>query len=149
MIEPMPVETTRTRPNGHDRSLVSIIAEIREELKEFINTRVEMVKAEVQETMGAFKVAVPLGLMALALGWVAFLMFTLAVVVLIHSAFAGSAYAWFYAFVIVGFLWICFAAVSAFFAYNAIRSRGRFPKRTAEVLKADKMWLQTEARSHS
>jgi uncharacterized membrane protein YqjE len=149
MSEPILIERSRVGSNGHDRSLGSIISEIKEELKEFVNTRVEMVKAELRETVGAAKVAVPLGIMALALGWVAFLMFTLAVVVLIHSAFAGSTYAWFYAFVIVGFLWACFGAVAAFFAYNAIRSHGRFPKRTAEVLKADKMWLQTEARSHS
>jgi uncharacterized membrane protein YqjE len=149
MIEETYTESSRPRVNGHDRSLGSIIAEIKEELKDFINTRVQMVKAEVQETLGAARVAVPLILVALALFWVAFLLFTMGAVVLVASAFAGHAYAWFFAAIIVGFAWLCFGAVSAFFAYNAFRSRSRFPQRTVEVLKQDKVWLQAEARSHS
>jgi uncharacterized membrane protein YqjE len=152
MIESSAYEANRTR-NGHDRSLGSIIAEIKEEVKEFVNTRVEMVKAEIQEAMGAAKVAakvaVPLGLMALALFWVGFLLFTMAAVVLVAFAFAGHALAWFYAAIIVGFVWMALGAMCAFFAYNAIRSRSKFPQRTVQVLKADKAWLQTEARSAS
>ena len=151
MIEGTYTDAARpnSKMNGHDRSLGSIIAEIKEEVKDFVNTRVQVIRSEIQETVGAAKVALPLSFMALALFWIGLLLFTAAAVVLVASAFAGHVYAWFFATVIVGFLWICFGAIAAFFAYNAFRSRSRFPQRTVEVLKADKVWLQTEARSHS
>lgn len=135
--------------SGSERSLGSIIAEIKDEVKEFVNTRVEMVKAELQETASAAKTAVPLILIALALFATGFLLLTMAAVVLVAFAFAGSALAWFYAAIIVAFVWLCLGASAAFFAYNAFRSHSRFPQRTVQVLKADKAWLQTEARSVS
>lgn len=149
MIEPDTTETTRRRVSDHGRSLGSIVAEIKGEAQDFFNTRVQMLKAEFHETVGALKLALPLLVIAIALFCTAFLLFTVAAVVLVASAFAGHAYAWFVAPIIVGFLWICLGGIGAFFAYNAIRSRGRFPRRTVEVLKADKIWLQTEVRSHS
>lgn len=145
---PINGEEVRYR-SGSDRSLGSIVAEIKDELKDFINTRVAMIKAELQETMNAAKTAVPLTLIALALFATGFLLLTMAAVVLIAFAFAGSALAWFYAAVIVAFVWFCLGATAAFFAYNAIRSHSRFPQRTVQVLKADKAWLQNEARSAS
>lgn len=132
-----------------ERSLGSIIAEIKDELKEFLNTRVAMIKAELQETMIAAKIAVPLALIALALFATGFLLLTMAAVVLVAFAFAGSALAWFYAAIIVAFVWFCLGAAAVFFAYNAFRSHSRFPQRTVQVLKADKAWLQSEARSVS
>jgi len=150
MIEPDTTGTTRHHPiNDHDRSLGSIIDEIKGEAQDFFNTRVQLVKAEFHDALGAVKVALPLALIAISLFWTGFMLFTVAALVLVAWAFAGHAYAWFVAPVIVGFLWICLGGIAAFFAYNVIRSRGRFPRRTVEVLKADKMWLQAEARSHS
>jgi len=140
-------EETRYR-NGHERSLTAIIAEIKEQLKEFVSTRFEMVKAELQETKSAAKIAVPLVLIALALFATAFLLLTMAAVVLVAFAFAGSPLAWFYSAIIVGFVWLCLAGICVFFAYNAFRSHSIFPTRTLEVLKADKLMLQAEARSH-
>ncbi len=139
---------TRYR-NGHERSLASIIAEMKEELKEFINTRVQMVKAELEETKNAAKIALPLMLVALALFATAFLLLTTAAVVLVGFAFAGNPLAWFYAAVIIGFVWVCLGGICVFFAYNAFRSHSIFPKHTIEVLKADKLMLQAEVRSHS
>lgn len=137
----------RDHTGNHHRSLRAIVSEIREELKSFFHTRVEMIRAEFDETLAAAKVALPAMVLALALGTVGFLLLSVAVAVLVAEAFAGKPYAWFLGFVIVGFLWCLFGAVAAFFAYNAFRKR--FPKRTLEVLKADKLWLQSEVRSHS
>lgn len=136
-----------TRPANHERSLRTVIDEIKEEAKSFVDTRFRIIKAELQESVGAAKVGVPLAVIALGLFAIAALLFTAAAVVLVASAFAGNPYAWFFAFVIVGFLWAIFGGIAGFFA--ATQFRNRFPKRTMEVLKADKVWLQTEARSHS
>jgi uncharacterized membrane protein YqjE len=138
---------TESRTVAQERSLGAIISDIREEFKGFLNTRLEMVKSEFHETVSAARVGVPLALIALALLGTGFLLLTAAVVVLVASAFAGNPYTWFFAFAIVGFLWVTMGAVAGFFAYNAFRSKGMFPKRTVEVLQADKVWLQSEARS--
>jgi uncharacterized membrane protein YqjE len=134
-----------TREIGNNRSLAAIVSEIREELKEFLNTRVQMMKSEFHEALGAFRVALPLALISLVLVGIGSLLLTAAVVTLVASAFAGSPYAWLFAFVIVGVLWIAFGAITAFIAYNQIRSLGGFPKHTVEVLKADKVWIESEA----
>ena len=133
------------RMENQERSLGEIVTEIKREVKEFLNTRLEMVRVEIHEAVRAGRIGLPLFVLALGLIAIASLMFTLALVALVASAFAGSPYAWFFAFAIVGILWAVAGAIAAFFAYNEFR--GRFPKRTMEVLKADKLWLQSEIRS--
>ncbi len=135
------------RVENNGRSLGAIISDIAEELKEFVNTRIQMAKAELHDTLDSVRVALPLGLLALVLLTTAFFLFTGAVVVIVASAFSGSAYAWFYAFVIVGVVWTAAAGVAGFFAYNEIRAKSTFPKHTVEVFKADKDWLESEART--
>jgi len=130
---------------NHQRSLRALVREILEELKEFATTRWEIVKSELQDTMGSIKVALPLSLVAFALAFTGFLLFTAAAVAIVAHAFVGSAYAWFFALIIVGFVWTAGGAISAFLAYNEFRSKGRFPK-TVEVIKADRAWLRSEAR---
>lgn len=139
---------TRVIGGNQERTVRSLLHEIGAGLTEFLDTRIQMAKTELRETLGAVKIAVPLAVMAGALVVTGLLLLTLALVAVTASAFAGSPYAWFYAFLIIGFCWIAFGAVAAFFAVNQFRGRGRFPKRTIEVLKADKAWLQNEARGH-
>ena len=139
---------TRVMGGNQERTVRNILHEIGGGLTEFLDTRVQMAKTELRETLGAVKTAVPLAVMAAALVVTGLLLLTLALVSVTASAFAGSPYAWFYAFLIIGFCWVAFGAVAAFFAVNQFRGRGRFPKRTIEVLKADKAWLQNEARGN-
>ena len=136
----------RAHAMNHDRTLAAIISEIKEEAASFVSTRVQMIKAELKESLGALKLGVPLAALALGLFATAALLFTAAAVALVASAFTGNPYAWFFGFVIIGFLWSILGATAAFFAVGQFR--GRFPKRTMEVLKADRIWLQNEARSH-
>lgn len=133
-------------PPNESRSLTELVSEIREELKQFMNTRLQMVRSELHENLAAAKVILPmLAVVAVFLG-TAFLLFSAALVVLVASAFSGDTYSWFYGLIIVAFLWAVMGAVTGFFAYNEFRSKGMFPKRTIEVLKADKDWIQSEAR---
>ena len=133
---------------NHDRGLRAAASEVLYEFKEFVDTRVQMAVSEFRETMRAIKVGVPILLCAAAFAGTGLLMLTFAAVAIVTVAFAGSPYRWFFAFLIVGVLWVALGARSAFFAYNEFRSQGRFPKKTLQVLKADKSWLQKEARSH-
>jgi len=133
---------------NEERSLRNILREIGGGVTEFVDTRVQMAKSELRETLGAVRAAIPLAVAAAAFIVTGLLLLTLALVSVITAVFAGSPYAWFYAFLIVGFCWVAFGAIAAFFVVNQFRGRGRFPKRTMEVLKADKAWLQNEARGH-
>ena len=115
---------TETRNVNAERALGAIISDIRDEFKEFLNTRMEMLKSEFRETAAAARIAVPLALLTLGLLATGLLLFTGAVVVLVASAFAGNPYAWFFAFAIVGFIWMVLGAGAAFFAFpRLLRSR--------------------------
>jgi hypothetical protein len=133
-----------TPPRNQERSLGAIIAEIKDELKSSINTRVRMIKSEFQESFGSITIGLGLSLLCLGLLVIAALLFTAAVVAVVASAFPGRPYAWVLAFAIVGAVWSAFAAIAGAFALRQLRNI--FPKRTIEVLKADKVWLQSEAR---
>jgi uncharacterized membrane protein YqjE len=139
---------TRVIGGNQERTLRNILREIGSQLGELLDTRVQMAKSELRETLGAVKTAIPLALLAAVVLVIGLLLLTLALVSLAASAFAGSTYAWFYAFLIVGFCVVAFGGLTAFFVVNQFRAGGHFPKRTMEVLKADKTWLQNQARGH-
>jgi len=134
--------------NGNSgRSLAEIVAEMKAEVKEFVQTRFEMFKTEVQEKIKSLKIAAPLaGLGALLLG-TAYLLFTMALVGLAVAFFRDSPYRWFFAFVIVAVLWTLLGGVVAYFAKREFELNSLAPKRTIEVLKGDKLWIQSEAKN--
>jgi len=142
------ISESRVIHDNQERTLRNILREIGAGLTEFLDTRVQMAKSELRETLGAVKTAIPLAVMAAALFVTGLLLLTVALVSVIAAAFAGNPFAWFYGFLIVGLCWVAFGGVTAFFVVNEFRGRGRFPKRTIEVLKADKAWLQNEARGN-
>jgi uncharacterized membrane protein YqjE len=128
-------------------TLAGVVAEIKDETKEFVQTRVQMFKAELREKVATWKSGALLaGVGALLLG-TAYLLLTLALVGLVAVAFWGSPYAWFLAFLIVGALWGIIGGILAFLAVREFRRQGIAPKKTLEVLREDKMWLQSEAGS--
>ncbi len=134
-----------TTSNG--RNLASLLAEIKDEIRDFLQTRIMMLKAELQEKAKNLKAAAVLAIIGTLLLATAYLLFTLALVGLIVAAFPASAYRWFFAFLAVAFLWSIFGAMAAYFAKRELELRGILPKRTIEVLKGDKMWVQTEVKN--
>ena len=132
--------------NANGRSLAGVVAEFKEELKEFFDTRVAMLKSELQQKAKSFKASLPsalIGVVLLATGW---LVMTGALVAVIAAAFYPSRWAYFFAFLIVGCVYLLAGGVMALFAYRSIRQTGVAPERTLKVLKDDRVWLQTEAR---
>ena len=132
---------------GEDRNLASIVSEIRDEIKDFAETRFAMLKAELQEKAAAAKVWAPLAAGALLLLVTAYILLTLAIVSLVAAALAENPYRWFIAFLVVGVVWALTGGLLAFLARKRVLAAGMFPKKTVEVLKADKIWLQREAKS--
>jgi uncharacterized membrane protein YqjE len=134
---------TQYKENG--RSFAEVIREVKEETAGFVQTRVSMFVAEMREKIGASKNGAIFAAVALALGWVGFLLLSLALVALVTVAFWGSPYAWFFGFLIIGLLWVSIAAMLGIAAVRYFRDLA--PKRTIRTLKEDKLWLQSEARS--
>jgi uncharacterized membrane protein YqjE len=137
----------RSTYETHGPTLAEVISEIKDEIKDFVQTRTEMLKAEFRNKISAWKsgvVAAAVGLLFLA---TAYLLITLAVVGLLAVAFWGSPYAWFLSFLIVGVVWALIGGIAAFMAVREFRAEGLAPRKTIEVLREDKVWLQNEARS--
>jgi VIT1/CCC1 family predicted Fe2+/Mn2+ transporter len=133
-------------PNENGRSLAGVLAETRDELKEFVQTRLEMLKSELQDKVKAYKAAVPSAAIGITLLLTAWLVLTGALVAVIAAAFYPSRWAYFFALLIVGFVYLLAGGVLALVAYKTVRDTGVAPERTLKVLKDDRVWLQTEAR---
>ena len=132
---------------GNSRSLAAIVTEMKEELKDLVQTRIEMFRTELQEKVKTLKIAAPLaGLGALLLG-TAYLLFTMALVGLVVAFFRDNPYRWFFAFAAVAVLWTLLGGIAAYFAKREFELKGLMPRKTIEVLKEDKLWIQAEAKN--
>ena len=128
------------------RTLAGVVAELKDELKEFVNTRLAMLKSELKDKADAWKMALPtivFGLLMLATCW---LLLTGALVAASYVAFMGNPFAAAIALVIVGVFYAIAGGVAALFAIRSLRESGIVPKRTMRVLKEDQLWIANEAK---
>jgi uncharacterized membrane protein YqjE len=133
--------------NFNGRSFAGAVNEVKDELKEFLLTRISMLKAELREKMRTFKAALPMLAAAIVFLATAFLLLTLCLVGLISVAFYGDPLRWFFSFLIVGVLYSIIGGMAAVFGLKELRAQGIMPKKTIKVLKEDQIWLQHEART--
>jgi len=131
-----------------ERSVAEVLSEVTGELKDFVDTRYQLLRTEFQEGMGTIKSAAPLAAAAAVFLVTAYFLLTLALVSVIAVAFWNNPYHWFFAFLILGIVWLVAGAILAFLVRNHLRTRGLVPKKTIEVLKRDKRWLQNEAKGY-
>ena len=130
-----------------EKSIATILAETKDEIKQFITTRVNMLKMEIGEKVRTLKSVVPLLFVALALllaGWMAL---TFALIALLHGLFMPSVYAWGWAALIVAGAYLVVGIAVGWFVYAEIKGIGLTPDRTLTVLKQDQTWIQNEART--
>jgi uncharacterized membrane protein YqjE len=132
---------------ANGRSLAGIVAEMKSELKEFVETRVELFKSEAKERLKTLKIAAPLAAFGILLLSTAYLLFTMAVVGLVVAFFSQNPYRWFFAFLAVAILWSFFGGVAAYFAKREFEFKRLLPRKTIEVLKEDTMWIRAEAKN--
>jgi Putative Actinobacterial Holin-X, holin superfamily III len=130
-----------------ERTLAGMVSEVLDELKDFARTRVEMMRSDVRETFQAASRWLPLGILACVLLITAYLLFTAAVVALVSVAFVTNPYRWFLSCLAVALVWSAAGGIFAYLAWTQFRAHGMLLKKTLDVLKADKVWLQNEARS--
>jgi len=131
--------------NHSTRTLADIATEMKQELKEFIETRIAIFKTELGEKLAHWKIAAPLAGVGIVLLSTAYMLITLAVVALAAVFIGDTQYRWFFAFLAVGVLWALLGGVSVYVAKREFARNRIVPQKTIEVLKADRMWLQKEA----
>lgn len=127
------------------RSVAAVLTDTKEELGQFLETRIAMLKTEVREKLKTLKLAAPLAAAGIVLLTTAYLLFTIAVVALVYAFLPDNAYRWCLAFVAVALLWSIVGGVAAYFAKREMT--GLLPTRTMNILKGDKIWLQAEVKN--
>jgi uncharacterized membrane protein YqjE len=130
-----------------EKSIATILSETKEELKQFVTTRVNILKAEMDEKISRIKSVIPLVIVAvlfLLSGW---MVLTFALIALLHAFFVPSAYAWLWASLIVTALYIAVGGIAGWLAYSEIKATNLTPTRTLKVLQQDQVWIQNEART--
>ncbi len=130
-----------------ERSLASEFAEIRDDLKLFAQTRVQLFRMEVKEKVRAWKgslVLLMVGVLCLLTAWF-ILAFTL--VALIRAFITSTGYGWFLGGLIVAFVLVITGAICAMAGYRGMKASGVKPTRTLRVLRQDQEWIQKQARA--
>ncbi len=130
-----------------EKSFGTVLSETKEELKEFIQTRMAMLKAEVSEKVRTWKYTIPVLLGALALLLAGWIVLTFAFVALLHAWLMPTGFGWFWAALIVAGVYFIGGAILGWFAYSEMKTAGVAPTRTINVLKQDQVWIQSEART--
>jgi hypothetical protein len=131
------------------KTVPELIAELREELKEFVATRVALLRSEISAKMRSYKLAAPgvvMGLVLVVTGW---LLFSAFLVCAIANGFSGIAWRYPIALIIVGAVYCILGFVALTFAWQQIKETGVKPEHTIRLLKEDRVWLQTEVKTQS
>jgi Putative Actinobacterial Holin-X, holin superfamily III len=129
------------------RSIAQVLSDTKDELKQFVDTRIAMLKAELQEKLKMLKLAAPLAAAGVVLLVTAYLLFTLSLVGLVFAFLPDNAFRWCLAFFAVAVLWSLLGGVAAYFAKREFELKGVIPNRTIRVLKGDKIWIQAEVKN--
>ena len=130
-----------------EKSLATILAETKEEILQFVTTRLSILKAEIDEKVRKLKSVIPVFVIALALLLAGWMSLTFALIALLHGMLMPSVYAWLWAGLIVGGVYLSLGIAAGLFAYSEIQATGLTPSRTLTVLKQDQVWIQNEART--
>jgi hypothetical protein len=128
------------------KSLGQVAEELKNEAKEFVQTRAQIFQQEMQSKVSVWKGVLPVAVMAALLGATSFLVVTFAIIAFLAGIFLPSPYAWCYAALIVFAIYL-FAAFGLFYlAKKELQAASLTPERTMRVLRDDQLWMQKEAR---
>jgi uncharacterized membrane protein YqjE len=132
--------------NANDRPLREMLQDIKDQLRDFANIRIEMLKAELREKIQHLKTAAPMLIAAIVFAAGAFLTFTFGLVAVIATLLQNP-YSWAIAAGAVFAIYALVAILLGWLGFKEIQHEGLAPQRTLRVLKQDQLWLKNEARS--
>lgn len=132
--------------NGYTKSIPEIVNDLKTELKDFVATRVAMLRSELNANVAKMKSALPLIAVGLVLVITAWFVLTAGLIAAVAMAFATP---WNYviALFIVGFIYVVCGGLMALMGLRQLKQANLKPERTIRVLKQDQIWLQTEAKT--
>jgi uncharacterized membrane protein YqjE len=134
-----------------EKPIASSFAELKEDMKSFFQTRVDLLRTELSEKVRAWRTPAILLAVAVLLLLSSWLALIFSVIAAIHAGIAGSDptgpdYAWLWGGLIVTILLGLIGGLLAIYARATIKSAGLKPTRTLRVLKQDQEWVQKQAR---
>jgi uncharacterized membrane protein YqjE len=130
---------------NNGRSLNAVITDLKNEGRSFINTRLAMLKAEMNEKMSHIKSALPMLAIGLVFALTAWAVLTGCLICVIAAAFGPGILSWVWATLIVGVAYLLIGGAAGFFAFSEIKRASLTPERTLRVLKQDQEWIQRES----
>jgi VIT1/CCC1 family predicted Fe2+/Mn2+ transporter len=133
--------------NPYAKTVPEAIADLREDLKDFVTTRVTMFRFEMGEKLRMIRMAAPVMLIGFVLLVISALLFTGFLVCIIAQVFMPSAWAYSFSFILVGVFYAIVGGAAAYLGWRQLRATGLKPEHTIHVLEEDRIWLQTEAKS--
>lgn len=131
----------------NEKSIGAVLAETKEELKDFIQTRLAILKAELSSKVKSWKAVIPMAVIAAVLLLTAWFAVTFTLVALLAGLFQPRPLAWFFGGAIVSVVYLLIGAVMGKSALNRIKAVQMVPTRTLEVLKQDQIWIQKETKA--
>ena len=125
-----------------EKSLAAVLTEVKEELKNFVQTRAQLLKTETVEKWEVWKRSLIFLSVAAVLLLTCWFTFAFSLVALLHGFLASGSYAWFWGGLIASALFggVGFALGAS--GYRRMKSSGLAPARTLRVLQQDRDWAQ-------
>ena len=133
--------------NGYVKSIPEVIADLKEELKEFLTTRLAILSAEMKQKFEKVAAGIGMMLVGVLLLVTAWLALTAFLISLIAQAFMPHSWAYLASFAIVTVFYAIVGGGMTAIAWKTVKRAGLKPERTIHVLQQDRIWLQTEART--
>jgi len=124
-----------------------VIYEIKDELRDFAVTRLEMFKTELREKFTRIKTAIPLMVAGAVFAIGAFFALTFGLVAVIAATMPDSPWRWAIGAGAIFLLYAIVGGILGWMGYREVTTEGLAPQRTLRVLKQDQIWIQNEARS--
>jgi uncharacterized membrane protein YqjE len=137
------------RRNGQveEKSLREVVYEIKDELRDFAVTRLEMFKTELREKFARVKTAIPLMIGGAVFAIGAFFALTFGLIAAIAGAMPENQWRWAIGAGAIFLLYAIVGGILGWMGYREVTTEGLAPQRTLRVLKQDQIWIQNEARS--
>ena len=128
-------------------NLADALSGIKQELKEFVQTRAQIFRTETQEKLRSWKKPVIMLALAAVLLLSAWFGCVFALVALLHAFIVAGNYAWFWGSLIASGIFLVVALALGRAGYRSIKASSLAPQRTLRVLKQDQNWIRDRVRS--
>jgi len=129
---------------NQERSIATIVAEIKQEAKHFVQTRMALFKEEMQAKVTRMVSAMPLlasGVLLLGTAW---LLLNVALVSFLATVLEPSRHSLVFSLLIVGFAWTVISLLLLYKGMRMANPAALIPEKTIEILKEDNLWLKKQ-----